>query len=430
MMQFSRTHRSPIRLVECPRDAMQGLTRFVPTAQKIRYLNALLKCGFYAIDCASFVSPRAVPQMRDSAEVLAGFDHTLIQGEQAPKISVVIASLAGFKQALSTPIVSTIGFPLACCERFQQLNTRKSIGVALDEIAHMQAAVAAANTDMKPPHGLTLPLGPSKEKELVVYLSMAFGNPYGEPHSVAVVEQLAARLVSLGVRTISLADTVGVSQPQLIYDTFMRLQRSFSDVTFGAHFHSNTVTSKEKLLAAVEAGCTLFDSALGGMGGCPFAANDLTGNVATETVVKTLQECRILSPTLNLKQVQDCVLLKQEIFGVSVKDMLLSQSLRDEKRFAQLCQEHFRLYDANDSGTLDYECFRSCMMQVFTELGGEPPSEQKIRSSFHKVDIQKLGCITVDAYTMGARRLLMKRLGLCESVTSNENTDSKRTISA
>ncbi|KAH9577222.1 EF-hand domain [Trypanosoma melophagium] len=411
MMLSSRISRSPIRLIECPRDAMQGLVHFIPTEQKIRYLNALLKCGFYAVDCASFVSPRAVPQMRDSADVLAGCDRSLLAGEKASKLSVVVASFAGFKQAMGIPIISFIGFPLSCNERFQQRNTKKSIAQALQEVKDMHTAIVAANKKSKSEHISKLQL--VREKELVVYLSMAFGNPFGEPHDVTAVERLAEEIIAHGVRTISLADTVGVSEPNIIFDTFTRLKRKFPDITFGAHFHSKTCNAKEKILAAIDAKCCMLDSALGGMGGCPFAKeNDLTGNVATELVVSALQERHVLPVTLNQTRLNECIQLKQKIFGVSVKDMLLSQSLRDEKRFAQLCRDHFRLYDAEDSGQLSYEDFRSSMLQVFAELGGEAPSEEKIQNSFRKVDIQQLGCITLDAYTMGARRLLRKQLGL------------------
>ncbi|RNE97292.1 putative hydroxymethylglutaryl-CoA lyase, putative,3-hydroxy-3-methylglutarate-CoA lyase [Trypanosoma conorhini] len=428
-MLYSRFSLAPIRLVECPRDAMQGLSHFIPTAHKVRYLNALLKCGFYSVDCASFVSPRAVPQMRDSAEVLAGCNRALLRGENAPKLSVVVASQAGFKRAIETSILSTIGYPLSCCERFQELNTKKSIAVALDDITQMQNAVLDANAEML--SGIGLPLGVSKKKELVVYLSMAFGNPYGEDYSLDVVERLASQLVSIGVRTITLADTVGVSEPQMTFDLFKRLQNKFPEVSFGAHFHSNTATSKEKILAALEAGCERFDSALGGMGGCPFAKKDhLVGNVATETVLQALEERNLLPATIGRKQIKECVLLKQQIFGVTVKDMLLSQSLHDEKCFAQLCQEHFKLYDVDDNGMLDYEGFRSSMLGVFDELGCEAPSEEKIRSSFHKVDLQNLGRITVDAYMMGARRLLLKRLEFFSKLKCDKNCSYHRAIAA
>lgn len=410
-MFSSRILSTPIRLVECPRDAMQGLSHFIPSLHKIRFLNALMRCGFDVIDCASFVSPKAVPQMRDSADVLAGCDHEFLRGESAPKLSVVVASQAGLKRALETPIVSLIGFPLSCSEHFQKLNTKKSIAMALEEVAQMQATTAAANKNTVSSPALSTDI--VKKKELFVYLSMAFGNPYGEKYDLDVAEALVSQLVSLGVRTISLADTVGVAEPHLIYDLFTRLQKKFPDVVFGVHLHSNTATAKKKIVAALDAGCTMFDSALGGMGGCPFTEqHDLVGNVATELVLQALSERDLLPPSLDQEQIKKCVFLKQEIFGISVKDMLLSQSLRDEKLFAQLCQEHFKTYDVEDKGTLDYYGFRASMLHVFDELGKESPSEEKIRSSFQKVDVQKLGYITLDAYMMGARRLLMKRLDL------------------
>ncbi|AAZ10861.1 Hydroxymethylglutaryl-CoA lyase, mitochondrial, putative [Trypanosoma equiperdum] len=410
--------RSSIRMVECPRDAMQGLPHFIPTEQKIRYLKALLKCGFYALDCGSFVSPRAVPQMRDSTEVIANCWKTMQEEKAAPKLSVVVASLAGFKQALETPGVSVIGYPIGCCERFQQRNAKKSIAMSLDEIRNIKEATDAFNAQRS-----SNPVAPNEDvngRELLIYISMAFGNPYGESHSIDLVEKLVGELVASGARDISLADTTGVAQPPLIFDTFTQLRKKFPDVTFAGHFHSNAVEARGKIVAALDAGCTMIDSALCGMGGCPFAKDDgLVGNVATEVVVKALEERGVLPAALNKEQLKKCVLIKQEIFGVSVRDMLISQTLHDEKRFATLCQEHFKLYDVNDDGTLDYEGFRDSMIHVFAELGAPQPSEEKIRSSFAKVDIQNLGFITIDAYTMGARRLLVKRLA------SNTNTTTK-----
>lgn len=415
-MFSSRLLSAPIRLVECPRDAMQGLPHFIPTEHKIRFLNALMRCGFYAIDCASFVSPRAVPQMRDSAEVLAGCDRELLRGPKASKLSVVIASMSGLKRALDTPIVSIIGFPLSCCERFQQLNTKRSIEMAFEDIKQMKTIVAETNEKIK--KGSTDSKDIAMEKELIVYLSMAFGNPYGEKYDLDIAEQFATQLVSLGVRTISLADTVGIAKPHQIYDLFIRLHKKFPDITFGAHLHSNTVTSEKKVVAALDAGCKMIDSALGGMGGCPFTEqHDLVGNVATELVLRTLEERNLLPLSLNQDQTKECVRLKQEIFGITVKDMLLSQSLRDEKLFAQLCQEHFKAYDTEGKGVLDYNGFRASMLNVFAELGRESPSEEKIASSFNKVDVLKLGCITLDAYMLGARRILMKRASLLEAST-------------
>ncbi|KAG8347569.1 putative 3-hydroxy-3-methylglutarate-CoA lyase [Trypanosoma vivax] len=411
-MLSSRLRLSAVRIVECPRDAMQGLSRFIPTDEKIRYLNGLLKCGFYAIDCASFVSPRAVPQMRDSSEVLTGcwqsIQHDL---EKASKLSVVVVSPPGFKRAMETRGVSIIGYPIGCCESFQQRNAKKSISASLEELEQMQKAVDAFNASLDA--GKVTQEGFHTKREMLVYISMAFGNPYGEPHSAEQVERMTSELVSRGVRAISLADTVGVARPESIYDTFVTLRKKFPCVTYGAHFHSSTASSKSKLLAAMDAGCNLIDCALGGMGGCPFAKDEhLVGNLATELVVKMLEERNALPASLDREQMKKCLVLKKEIFGISVKDMLISQCLRDEKQFTFLCQEHFKLYDVEDKGALDYEGFRASMLQVFTELSFPPPTEDKIQASFHKVDIQKLGFITLDAYTMGARRLLRKQLDL------------------
>nr|CCC90167.1 putative hydroxymethylglutaryl-CoA lyase [Trypanosoma congolense IL3000] len=422
MMFRTRLRSSAVRVVECPRDAMQGLSHFIPTEQKKRYLKALLKCGFYALDCGSFVSPRAVPQMRDSAEVVASCWDAAQEMASTTKLSVVVASLPGFKQAMETPGVSIIGYPIGCCEKFQQRNAKKSIKASLDEVRQMKEVIDASNrercSDPAEPRNGAL------ERELLVYVSMAFGNPYGEPHSIDMVEQMTEQLVASGVRSISLADTVGVAEPPLISETFTRLKKKFADVTFAGHFHSNAVKARSKIDAALDAGCTIIDSALCGMGGCPFAKDDsLVGNVATEVVVKALEDRNALPKAINKKELQNCLLLKQEIFGISVKDMLISQTLRDEKRFAALCQEHFKLYDVDGTGTLGYDGFRSSMLSVFSELGVPQPTEEKVRNSFVKVDIQNLGFITIDAYIMGARRLLIKRLSAAGGGGGREATE-------
>ncbi|KAA9345668.1 hydroxymethylglutaryl-CoA lyase [Adhaeribacter soli] len=253
-----------MKIIECPRDAMQGITEFIPTETKISYLNTLLQVGFDSLDFGSFVSPKAIPQMRDTEEVLAGLDLSATK----TKLLAIIANLRGAEQAATHREIKYLGFPLSMSEMFQQRNTNKSIAQALEELAQIQ--------DVCVKNG----------KELVTYISMGFGNPYDEPWNTETVGEFVQKLDKLQVKIISLSDTIGVSNPENITYLFSNLIPAFKHIEFGAHLHTNPNTWQEKVEAAYNAGCRRFDGAMKGFGGCPMAKDELVGNMATENMVQ------------------------------------------------------------------------------------------------------------------------------------------------
>ena len=257
-----------IQVVECPRDAMQGIAEFIPTEKKAEYINMLLKVGFHTIDFGSFVSPKAIPQMRDTADVLS----KLNLDTTASKLLAIVANQRGAEQASSFDEIEYLGYPFSVSEIFQQRNTNRSIEdslVLVDEIQNLCV---------------------TKNKSLVVYLSMAFGNPYEEKWDVDLVVKWSRVLAQMGVRVLALSDTIGVSTEKTITPLFSGLIEELPEVTFGAHLHTTPQTWKEKVLAAYEAGCMRFDTAIQGFGGCPMAKDDLTGNMPTEKVLSFLNE--------------------------------------------------------------------------------------------------------------------------------------------
>ena len=258
-------------LNECPRDAMQGLPHFVPTETKIRYLNALLQVGFSKLDFGSFVSPKAIPQLRDTAEVIGKLK---LEGSDT-RLLAIVANYRGAEQACEFDEIDFLGFPLSVSEIFQQKNTNKSIAEALEEVARIQ--------------NLCLVRG----KKLNVYLSMAFGNPYGEACSPDLVLEKGQKVVDLGIRYLSLADTVGMSGPAEVKALFKAVCGHWENVSVTAHLHASPAMAKEKISAAWEAGCREFDVALGGYGGCPMADDDLVGNLSTELMLDWATENQI-----------------------------------------------------------------------------------------------------------------------------------------
>jgi len=256
-----------IKLTECPRDAMQGLHDFVPTEIKAEYINLLLKVGFDTIDFGSFVSPKAIPQMRDTVDVLAKLD----MDNTASKLLAIVANLRGAEDAVLFNEITYLGFPFSISETFQQRNTNSSINQSFETVKAINALCYKQN------------------KQLLVYLSMGFGNPYGDEWNAEIVEQWAEKMVGEGISTISLADTTGTSTPEKIQAIYPTLVSRFPQTEFGVHLHSTPATSFEKIKAAFDSGCKRFDSALKGYGGCPMAADDLTGNIATENVMSFLQ---------------------------------------------------------------------------------------------------------------------------------------------
>lgn len=260
-----------MKIIECPRDAMQGLAGFIPTEKKIMYINALLKVGFDTIDFGSFVSAKAIPQLRDTAEVL----EKISWQDSTSKLLAIVANTRGAEDASRHQGITYLGFPLSISETFQQRNTNKSIAEALNTVEEVKNICGRSG------------------KKLVTYISMGFGNPYGDPYDVALVGQFVDILVTLGSDVVSLADTIGVSTPENIRYLFTNLAKQFPKAEVGAHLHSTPQTAKEKISAAYEAGCRRFDGAIRGYGGCPMAKDELVGNIATETIFGYLDEQNI-----------------------------------------------------------------------------------------------------------------------------------------
>ncbi|SFP84810.1 hydroxymethylglutaryl-CoA lyase [Hymenobacter arizonensis] len=257
-----------MKLIECPRDAMQGLPDFIPTATKTEYLNTLLQVGFDTLDFGSFVSPKAIPQLRDTAEVLAGLDLS----STPTKLLAIVANLRGAETALQHPEISYLGFPLSVSATFQRRNTNQSTAEALADVAAMHEQCERSG------------------KTLVTYLSMGFGNPYGDAWSPEIVTDFTEQLAALGVRIVALSDTIGASTAATITPLFSALIPAFPAIEFGAHLHTTPTTWHEKVAAAYEGGCRRFDGAIGGIGGCPMAADELTGNMATENLLRFMAE--------------------------------------------------------------------------------------------------------------------------------------------
>jgi hydroxymethylglutaryl-CoA lyase len=280
-----------MKLIECPRDAMQGLAEFIPTKQKAHYINSLLKVGFDTIDFGSFVSPKAIPQLRDTAEVLALLDISNVKS----KLLAIVANTRGAEEASKHEAITYLGFPLSISETFQQRNTNKSIIEALNSIQEIQEVCKKSN------------------KILVAYISMGFGNPYGDPYDLEVVEKFTDILSTLDVKIISLADTIGVSQPAQIQYLFKTLTTRFPSIEFGVHLHSNPATAVEKIEAAYLSGCQRFDGAMKGFGGCPMAEDELVGNLATETILSFL-DSKNSAPNLDRIALKEAMVLADSIF--------------------------------------------------------------------------------------------------------------------
>lgn len=252
-----------IKLIECPRDAMQGIHDFIPTEKKIEYLNLLLKCGFDTLDFGSFVSPKAIPQLADTVEVLKSLDLKSTR----TKLLAIIANVRGAQEACQHKEIAYLGFPFSVSEEFQKRNTNSTIAQSLERVKEIQKLCL------------------DHQKKLVIYISMGFGNPYNEPWSAEVVIHWVQQLNDLGIEIISLADTVGVSTPQNIQYLFTHLIPAFRNIEFGAHLHSMPHEWEEKIKATINSGCLRIDSAVNGIGGCPMAGNNLVGNIATENIL-------------------------------------------------------------------------------------------------------------------------------------------------
>ena len=252
-----------IKIIECPRDAMQGIKTFIPTARKVTYIQSLLRVGFDTIDFGSFVSPKAIPQMQDTAEVLAQLDLT----QTKSKLLAIIANTQGAITASQHQPIQYLGFPFSISENFQMRNTHKTIAESLVTLQEI------------------LEIADKSNKEVVAYLSMGFGNPYGDPWSLEIVGEWTEKLSNMGVKTLSLSDTVGSSTPDVIQYLFSHLIPKYPKIEFGAHLHTTPDKWFEKIDAAYNSGCRRFDGAIQGFGGCPMAKDVLTGNMPTEKLV-------------------------------------------------------------------------------------------------------------------------------------------------
>lgn len=283
-----------IKIVDCPRDAMQGIHEFIPTEIKAEYINSLLKIGFYTLDFGSFVSPKSIPQMRDTADVLKRLD---LDGTDT-KLLAIIANFRGAKDACQFSEIKYLGFPFSISESFQMLNINASVKESLGRIEEIN--VVHKLCDMY-------------NKNLVIYLSMAFGNPYGDEWSIELLNDYIKKLKSMGIKYIALSDTVGFSTPKLIEKIFSLFLNEYPEIEFGAHFHSTANTWKEKVEAAYKSGCRRFDGALRGYGGCPLSAYHLVGNIATENIIFYFQDLG-LNTGINFDALNYSMSLAQKVF--------------------------------------------------------------------------------------------------------------------
>lgn len=283
--------KATIQLVECPRDAMQGWKHFIPTEKKAAYINTLLKVGFHTLDFGSFVSPKAIPQMADTKEVLSRIDI----GASKTHLLAIVANLRGAEEAIAFDAISHLGFPFSVSETFQQRNTNSTIDASLSTVEAIQR------------------LCESRNRKLVVYLSMAFGNPYGDLYNSEIVIGWAKRIADLGVTIISLADTVGLATPAQVSEITTVLIEQLKNITIGVHLHSSPISRKSKIEAAFRAGCIRFDGALKGVGGCPMAEDELVGNVNTELLINYFNELKLL-PLLNEEALMESINMAEELF--------------------------------------------------------------------------------------------------------------------
>jgi hydroxymethylglutaryl-CoA lyase len=282
---------SKLKLVECPRDAMQGWPTPIPTQEKIDYLNALLKVGFHTIDCGSFVSTKAIPQMADTAQVLNGIDLSI----KKSRLLTIVANLRGAEEAVTFDAVDDLGFPFSVSPTFQLKNTNKTIAESFEQVKQIQSLCV------------------KNKKQLVIYFSMAFGNPYGDDYNAEVLQYWAAEMDALAIKCISLADTVGLAEPEQITKALHALQPQFLNIEFGVHLHAQKLNAIEKIKAAYQSGCKRFDSAIGGIGGCPMAGNALVGNLDTAILVKNLEELSA-EVLVNKNELANAEKMAQKIF--------------------------------------------------------------------------------------------------------------------
>jgi hydroxymethylglutaryl-CoA lyase len=283
-----------VKIIECPRDAWQGLAEIIPTESKVKYLLALASSGFKHIDAVSFVSPKYVRQMADSEDVMRGFLAGLPAGFAQPEMIGIVVNEQGMERALATPGVTTLGYPYSISAYFRRANANMSRAESRAMVEQLRKATEASG------HGL------------VIYISMAFGNPYEEPWGPEIVEDALVWLKDIGVRTVSLADTVGTAPAKYVGGLYSAVKDCVAGMELGVHLHSRPEDAAEKVLAAYNAGCRRFDGALTGLGGCPFAGDDLVGNIATETILSALA-ARGVDTEIPPGELQHAIAMTEEI---------------------------------------------------------------------------------------------------------------------
>ncbi len=281
----------PIKIIECPRDAMQGWPHFIPTQKKVAYINALLKAGFDTIDFGSFVSPKAIPQMADTKEVITQLDVT----DTTTKLLAIVANVRGAEDAVVYDAIHYLGFPFSISPTFQQRNTNSTMHESFNRVEEI--------------HELCTKCG----KELVIYLSMGFGNPYGDDYNADILLHWAEQMVNGGIKTISLADTVGVATPEQISFALNALLSNYPGIEFGVHLHSAAHNRQAKLQAAMDSGCIRFDGAINGIGGCPMAQDELVGNMDSLFMIDVFRQKGVL-PAINEEALGECVRMAGEVF--------------------------------------------------------------------------------------------------------------------
>lgn len=280
-----------VKLIECPRDAMQGWKHFIPTDKKIAYINALLQVGFDTIDFGSFVSPKAIPQMADTAAVLKGLNMT---GSKS-KLLAIVANVRGAEEAVAQEAVTYVGFPFSVSPTFQVRNTNSTMEASLARVEEIQQLCI------------------KNKKQLVIYISMGFGNPYGDAYNEAIVMNWVDKMIVMGIGIISMADTVGLASAEQVSSVVETVIRSYPSTEIGVHLHSTVTNWKQKATAALEAGCNRFDGALKGIGGCPMADDELVGNMDTELMIPYFQQLKKLDG-LDMKALEACSRMATEIF--------------------------------------------------------------------------------------------------------------------
>ena len=281
-----------VKIIECPRDAMQGIKEFIPTEKKLRYIQFLLSVGFDTIDFGSFVSHRAVPQMRDTAEIISRLDLS----ETDTKLLAIVANIRGAEDASKYDKITYLGYPFAISEIFQMRNTGQTI----------KESELTLKTILK--------IADKTNKEVVAYISMGFGNPYGDPWSEEIVCEWTEKLVNMGVKIISLSDTVGTAEPEIIYSLFSKLIPKYPEIEFGAHLHTHPAEWFKKVDAAYRGGCRRFDGAIKGFGGCPMARDHVTGNMPTEKLVSYFSQQKV-ETQLNMMRFESAYNEALDVFG-------------------------------------------------------------------------------------------------------------------